>query len=224
MRNARLFRWMPIRSLAGGCCLSVACCCLAQAPLYSIGHADSQGFDVAIGALHVTNLLAANGALVADDVVSNSNGVTMKRLRAADSAAVVFDTNDSVILTLPTDTNSEPVVSFQLHFVSFDQAEWNALFPAGQPAPFHFLVCSMPTAQVWHQRGWLNATPVADAFPLLVDPHNGSPEISCLWNRNWGYLCPLAGHPIPMIGLWDPSQTLYVGYDFQASRATWAQS
>lgn len=47
-----------------------------------------------------------------------------------------------------------------------------ALFPDG-PAPFHFLVCPMPTAQVWHQRGWLNATPYADPFPLLQDGCRG---------------------------------------------------
>ncbi|MGA3178846.1 MAG: hypothetical protein ABSF38_00740 [Verrucomicrobiota bacterium] len=225
MTKTRLFSLVPIRALAGGCCLWLACsCCQAQTSPYSIGHADSQGFDVAIGGLHVTNTLAANGALVADSVVSNACGVTLSLLRAADSNAVVFDTNDFVTLSLPADPTLPPVISFQLTFVSFDQAKWIALFPTNQPAPFHFLVCSMPTAQVWHQRGWLNATPVADPFPLLLDPHDGTPEISCLWNRNWSYICPLAGHPIPMIGLWDPSLGLYYGYDFQASRATWAQS
>ena len=103
--------------------------------------------------------------------------------------------------------------------VSFNTNRWLALFPGG-PAPFHFLVCAMPSAQVWHQRGWLNATPVADPFPLLQDVHIGSPEISCLWNRNWSYICPLGAHPIPMIGLWDPPAGLYVGYDFQGARAT----
>jgi len=57
--------------------------------------------------------------------------------------------------------------------LSFNTNRWLALFPDG-PAPFHFLVCSMPTAQVWHQRGWLNATPYADPFPLLQDVHVGS--------------------------------------------------
>jgi hypothetical protein len=93
------------------------------------------------------------------------------------------------------------------------------MFPDGA-APFHFLTCAMPTAQVWHQRGWLNATPLADPFPLLQDVHVGSPELSCLWNRNWGYICPLGGNPIPMIGLWDPAAHLYVGYDFQGARTS----
>jgi hypothetical protein len=192
--------------------------------MYSIGHVDGNGFEVVAGNAHVTNSLAANGALVADNVTSNANGVTLSQLRAKDSEAVVFATNDFVTLSLPTNSALEPVISFQLTFVSFNQTKWNALFPSNQPAPFHFLVCSMPTAQVWHQRGWLNATPAADIFPLLIDPHNNTPEISCSWNRNWGYICPLAGHSIPVIGLWDPSQSLYAGYDFQASRTTWAQS
>jgi hypothetical protein len=225
MTKTRLFSLALIRDLAAGCCLLFAwCCCQAQTSIYSIGQVDGNGFEVVAGAVHVTNSLAANGALVADNVVSNATGVTLTQLRARDSAAVVFATNDFVTLNLPTDPTLEPVISFQLTFVSFNQTKWNALFPSNQPAPFNFLVCSLPTAQVWHQRGWLNATPVADSFPLLIDPHNGTPEISCGWNRNWGYICPLAGHPIPMIGLWDPSQSLYVGYDFQASRATWTQS
>jgi hypothetical protein len=101
----------------------------------------------------------------------------------------------------------------------FDAARWERMF-GGAKTPFHFLICPMPSAKVWHQRGWLNATPNDDPFPLLGDAHVGSPEISCLWNRNWSYLCPLGAHPIPMIGLWDPDSRLYVGYDFQESRAT----
>ena len=139
----------------------------------------------------------------------------------SDPLAITFATNDYVSVTLPApgDTNTEPVVQFHLTLGSFNTNRWLALFPGG-PAPFHFLVCPMPTAQVWHQRGWLNATPYADPFPLLQDVHTGSPEISCLWNRNWGYICPLGAHPIPMIGLWDPTAGLYVGYDFQGARAT----
>lgn len=166
--------------------------------------------------------LAAGGALLAGTVTTNSDGLTLSSLRCKDPLAVTFAPNDFVTIHLPPSpnpSNSFPLVQFQLTIASFNTNHWLALFPDG-PAPFHFLVCSMPTAQVWHQRGWLNATPVADPFPLLQDVHNGSPEISCLWNRNWSYLCPLGGHPIPMIGLWDPSAALYVGYDFQGARAT----
>ena len=222
----RPFNLILIRGLVGGCCLLLAWRgCLAQTPAFSIGHVDGGGFDVVAGSVHVPISLAANGALTAGQVVSNANGATLSQLQAKDPNAVVFAASDFVSLTLPTPGSApEPVVSFQLTFEGFDQTRWNALFPSNEPAPFHFLVCSMPMAQVWHQRGWLNATPLADSFPLLLDPHNGTPEISCLWNRNWGYICSLAGHSIPMIGLWDPAQSLYFGYDFQDSRTTWAQS
>jgi hypothetical protein len=191
--------------------------------LQPVGH---EGFDVyADGVLAAPIRLAANGAMVADQVDTNASGIRLSALRAKDSLAVTFAPDDFVSITLPAPgaTNPpvvwEPVVQFKLTLRTFNTNKWLALFP-GVPAPFHFLICSMPAAKVWHQRGWLNATPVADPFPLLQDVHAGSPEISCLWNRNWSYICPLGGHPIPMIGLWDPAASLYAGYDFQGARAT----
>ncbi len=195
----------------------------SASPVLTVQPAGSEGFDVyADGVLVAPIRLAANGAILADTVVSNTTGISLSGLHTRDPLAVTFAADDFVSITVPA-TNNEPVgwqpeVRFKLTLTSFDTNRWLALFPDG-PAPFHFLVCSMPTAQVWHQRGWLNATPLVDPFPLLLDVHVGSPEISCLWNRNWGYLCPLGGHPIPMIGLWDPAAGLYVGYDFQATRA-----
>ena len=194
----------------------------AQGGQLTVQPAGNQGFDVfANGVLVAPIRLAANGAIVADNVVTNSTGLLFSGLRTSDPLAITFATNDYVSVTLPApgDTNAGPVVQFHLTLGSFNTNRWLALFPGG-PAPFHFLVCPMPTAQVWHQRGWLNATPYADPFPLLQDVHTDSPEISCLWNRNWSYICPLGAHPIPMIGLWDPSAALYVGYDFQGARAT----
>src|SRR5437667_6735519 len=194
------------------------------APTFTVQSNGNQGFDVfADGVLVAPVRLAANGAIVADNIETNASGVRLSGLRAKDSQAVSFASDDFVSITLPAggSTNGpailEPTVQFKLTVRTFDTNKWLALFP-GEPAPFHFLLCSMPTAKVWHQIGWLNATPVADPFPLLQDVHDGSPEISCLWNRNWSYICPLGGHPIPMIGLWDPSASLYVGYDFQAAR------
>ncbi|HWY76328.1 MAG TPA: hypothetical protein VN281_11960, partial [Verrucomicrobiae bacterium] len=191
------------------------------APIFTVQVAGNTGFDVfADGVLTVPIRLAVNGAILASNIVTNATGVTLSGLHTSDPLAVTFAADDYVSITLSTSTNApEPIVQFKLTLVNFNTNRWLALFPDG-PAPFHFLVCSMPTAQVWHQRGWLNATPYADPFPLLQDVHTGSPEISCLWNRNWSYICPLGGHPIPMIGLWDPAAQLYVGYDFQAARST----
>ena len=193
-------------------------------PVFTALPAGNDGFNVyADGVLVAPVRLAANGAIVADQVTTNASGIRLSSLRAKDSAAVTFATDDFVSLTLapagftnPADI-WEPTIQFKLTIQTFDTNKWLALFP-GAPTPFHFLICSMPAAKVWHQIGWLNATPVADPFPLLQDVHDGSPELSCLWNRNWSYICPLGGHPIPMIGLWDPAATLYVGYDFQGPR------
>src|SRR5664279_1116402 len=183
----------------------------AQGGPITVQPAGNQGFDVyANGVLVAPIRLAVNGAIVADNVVSNASGLLLSGLRTADPLAITFATNDYVSITLPApgDTNAGPVVQFHLTLGSFNTNRWLALCPGGA-APFHFLACAMLTAQVWHQRGWLNATPYADPFPLLQDVHVGSPEISCLWNRNWSYICPLGAHPIPMIGLWDPAAQLY---------------
>lgn len=177
------------------------------APVFTVRPAGNQGFDVfADGVLVAPIRLAANSALLADTITTNGDGLTLSGLRAGDPLAVAFAADDFVRIILPPagGTNATaatvPAVQFKLTLTSFDTNRWLALFP-GAPALFRFLVCAMPAAQVWHQRGWLNATPVVAPFPLLQDVHNGSPEIACLWNRNWSYICPLGGHPIPMIGL-----------------------
>ncbi len=210
------------RCMIGGLVLGILTLLQAQAAPLTLQPVGNQGFDVyANGVLMAPIRLAAGGAIVADRVESSATNIHLSGLRTVDPLAVTFAADDYVSITLPAadDTNGDPVVQFHLTVQQFDTNRWLAMFPDG-PAPFHFLVCSMPTAAVWHQRGWLNATPYADPFPLLQDVHVGSPEISCLWNRNWSYLCPLGAHPIPMIGLWDPPAQLYAGYDFQGARAT----
>jgi len=165
--------------------------------------------------------LSTNGALAAGRVERRGRGLRFSAIRCKDPGAAVLDAGDFVeVQPVAAVEGSERQleVRFRLTLRRFDAKRWQALFPGGL-APFHFLSCSMPTAQVWHQRGWLNATPNVDRFPLLGDVHTGSPEISSTWNRNWSYLCPIGGHPIPMIGAWDPPARLYAGYDFQESRA-----
>lgn len=213
-------------TFAGGCWLVWGLVLLgvgrAATPVYTVQPVDGEGFDVYADGVRVAPVRLANsGAIVAGRVEAIGAGLRLSALRCRDPLAVTFSTNDFVAIDLLTAGGQppEPVVRFQLSLLSFNAARWRALFPDGA-APFHFLACSVPTAQVWHQRGWLNATPGADRFPLLDDVHVGAPEISCLWNRNWSYLCPLGAHPIPVIGAWDPAGRLYVGYDFQEARAT----
>ncbi len=211
----------------GGVSLLLAGLVQAQAgPVFTMRPAGNAGFDVlADGKVVAPIRLAAEHAIQADNVVVETNQIRLSGFHTKDPLAVTFGTDDFVSITAPSasisnaPTTWEPIVRFKLTIRAFDTNRWLALFPDG-PAPFHFLVCSMPTAEVWHQRGWLNPTPYADPFSLLLDVHTGSPEISCLWNRNWSYICPLGGSPIPMIGLWDPEASLYVGYDFQGARTT----
>jgi hypothetical protein len=197
----------------------------------SLRPAGREGFDLlADGKFAAPVRLSSNGAILADTVEETKSGVRLSGLRCKDPLAVSFAADSYISVALgSTETSDkasgsprpaqEPVVRFKLSLAKFDAIRWRMLFPDGA-APFHFLICSMPTALVWHQRGWLNATPNADPFPLLQDMRVDTPEISCKWNRNWGYLCPLGAHPVPMIGVWDPAARLYVGYDFQDARAT----
>jgi len=194
----------------------------------SMNPAGNVGVDVlADGKVVAPIRLSSNGAIVADQVQVRGDEVRLTGLRCKDSQALTLAADDFVSVRLAGEDGgktsvaggSHPQVRFRLTIAKFDAKRWESLF-GDDKAPFHFLTCSMPTAAVWHQRGWLNATPNADPFPLLADVHAGTPEISCTWNRNWGYICPLGGHPIPMIGLWDPAKALYVGYDFQEARAS----
>jgi len=217
------FRGSSLRFFSGlALLLAAAIPAGAATPVFTVQPAGNQGFDVsADGVLVAPIRLAANAAIVADQVTTTAQTVRLSSLHARDSLAVSFAADDFVSVTIPPAGAAvwEPVVQFKLTLRSFNTNRWLALFPGG-PAPFHFLVCPVSAAKVWHQRGWLNATPVDDPFPLLQDVHDGSPEISCLWNRNWSYICPLGGQAIPMIGLWDPAGSLYVGYDFQGARVT----
>lgn len=136
-------------------------------------------------------------------------------LRARSETGLRFgDTNSIRVDLKPGDPY--PVVSFDLTVAAFDPARWKAT--VGED-PFHFLALYLPEAEAWHQRGWLNATPRADRFPLLLDRHAGTPEISAYhYNRNWSYTPPLGAHPLPVIGLWAPRAGRYVGLEFQTTR------
>jgi len=128
--------------------LSLLALIQAQGGQITVQPSGNQGFDVyANGVLVAPIRLAANGAIVADNVVSNVTGLILSGLRTTDPLAVIFATNDYVSVTLlaPGDTNAEPIVQFHLTLGNFNSNRWLALFPGG-PAPFHFLVCPMPTA------------------------------------------------------------------------------
>src|ERR1035441_10419382 len=117
----------------------------AQGGQITVQPAGNQGFDVyANGVLVAPIRLAANGAIVADNVVSNTTGLLLSGLRTTDPLAVTFATNDFVSVTLPApgNTNAGPVVQFHLTLGNFNTNRWLAMIPGG-PAPFHFLVSPM---------------------------------------------------------------------------------
>ena len=134
---------------------------------------------------------------------------------AREGSGLKLGIEDSVTVRLRAG-DPYPAIAFDLNIVSFDPAQWKST--VGQE-PFHFLALYLADAEAWHQRGWLNATPLADRFPLLLDRHAGTPEISAFpYNRNWSYTPPLGANPLPVIGLWAPRAGHYVGLEFQTTR------
>ncbi|HLV78968.1 MAG TPA: hypothetical protein VKT32_01765, partial [Chthonomonadaceae bacterium] len=174
------------------------------------------GFDLLSGARVAAAVrLSSDGWIVAERC-RNEGGraLVFEGLKAQEGCGLRLGANDRVTVRLEPGA-IYPEVRFALSVVSFDARRWQAV--VGKQ-PFHFLTLSLPEAQVWHQQGWLNATPLADPFPLLEDVHTGSPEIAATYNRNWSYTPPLGANPIPVIGLWAPQRRHYVGFEFQTAR------
>lgn len=175
------------------------------------------GCDVSAGGKLVAPLrLSSNGLITAGRVSVTGQTLRFEQLQPKSGIGLTLAPDDFVSVELQAN-DPLPQVRFRLTIKSFDRAAWEA--NAGK-FPLHFLTCSMPNADVWHQRGWLMATPKADPFPLLLDQHVGTPEVVSQWSRNWSSSCPLGAHPIPVIGLWAPQDKLYVGYDFEEARLT----
>jgi hypothetical protein len=118
-------------------------------------------------------------------------------------------------ITVTLQSERYPTVAFDLHIAAFDPVSWQQTLGV---QPFHFLTLAMPDATVWHQEGWLFATPRADLFPLLLDPHDGAAALSASYNREWSRTPPLSAHALPVIGLWSPARKSYAAWDFQATR------
>ncbi len=149
-------------------------------------------------------LLAANKGAASTLVFDN--------LQAAPDCGLALQ-HSRVVVTLVQ--QQFPTVAFDLNLTSFSSREWQQAIGL---QPFHFLTLGLPEATVWHQRGWLFATPRADLFPLLLDVHAGMPELSASYNHEWSATPPLSAHALPVVGLWSPARKLYIGWDFQASR------
>lgn len=109
-----------------------------------------------------------------------------------------------------------PKVSFHLDLQRFDRAAWEKRMGR---VPFHFLACSLPGAEVFHQRGWIIGTPVVDDYIQRKAQGPGRTVVSS-WSRDWTYAPPIGAYPTAIAGLWNPSKRRYVGYDFHGARLT----
>ncbi|MGA2866850.1 MAG: hypothetical protein ABSF95_20445 [Verrucomicrobiota bacterium] len=180
---------------------------------------DYAGFDLLTNGnpAAVVRLSSARVQLVARkcEVRAAERALVFSGLQAARDSGLALGARDALRVALKPG-EPYPVVWFDLTVAGFDPAQWTVR--VGRE-PFHFLALYLPEAEAWHQGGWLNATPLADPFPLLLDRHAGTPEISAYpYNRNWSYTPPLGAQPLPVIGLWAPSSGRYVGLEFQTTR------
>ena len=176
------------------------------------------GFDVLSGGKIAAAIkFSSNKLITATKYTKSSDAMSIRfsGLSSPMQTGLQFGKSDVITVSLRKD-DPYPKIEFHLTLAAFDPVKWQA--SVGKQ-PFHFLTIYMPDAEAWHTRGWLNATPAADPFPLLIDPHIGSPEISGYkYNRNWSYTPPLGANPIPIIGLWAPKSKHYAGFEFQSAR------
>lgn len=177
------------------------------------------GFDLwADGKVVAPIRLSSNGLITATNAVVANSGtsqtLTLSALRCKPGAGVTFAPSDYVSVTV-TEGQKYPVVRFRLTLVKFDAVAWKSV--AGN-CPFHFLTCSLPDATIWQQQGWGMATPKLDPYTLQLDDHNGDQQVATKYNRDWSYVVPVGASPIPVIGLWAPDSSHYVGFFFEGAR------
>jgi len=170
-------------------------------------HISSSGKDVAdifFGSLK---------NIYANKVEIKENSLIFSDIRS--TSTPTFGKNSFISLKLyPNDPY--PEISFRLELSDFSPQKWET--EIGR-VPFHFLVCPIPGAEVFHQRGWLIPTPISDPYPILNAEGPGK-HIASNWSNNWTYAPPLGAYPVPVVGLWKPSESKYVGYEFQGTRLT----
>ncbi|MGB9877434.1 MAG: hypothetical protein ACPLPS_06665, partial [bacterium] len=151
--------------------------------------------------------------IYADKVEMKGDALVFSELRS--TSTPLFGKNSFISLKLyPNDPY--PEVSFRLELKDFSPTKWEA--DIGK-VPFHFLVCPIEGAEVFHQRGWLIPTPLEDPYPILNAEGPGK-HIASNWSNNWTYAPPIGAYPVPVVGLWKPSEAKYVGYEFQGTRLT----
>jgi len=158
-------------------------------------------------------LFGSVGNITADSVKQDGNKLVFTGLKANPTPVLGPGSYVSVELL----TNDEfPRVRFRLELVKFEKSLWEGVL---DKVPFHFMVCSMPGSEIFHQRGWPLGTPVVEPYVILTDPGSGR-TIGSNFNRNWSYDPPIGAYPVPVAGLWNVKEKKYVAYLFQEARST----
>ncbi len=173
------------------------------------------GFAVSSGGAEVARVsLGSNGAITARAVQATGRNLRFSGLAGAPTP--LLGEASWVEVGVVSGDDPYPRVSFHLDMREFDVAAWEA---RQGKVPFHFLVCSLPGAEVFHQRGWAIGTPVVDDYIQLKAVGPGR-QIVSEWSRDWTYAPPIGAYPTAVAGLWDPARHRYVGYDFHGARLT----
>lgn len=202
---------------------ALLCCGLATAQPLTNGTVSAApvgapgsytGFTLTAGGAEVARvLLGSNGTLTARTAQVKGNALRFTGL--ACSPTPKLGPSSYVEVTLLPDS-PYPEVRFSLDLQAFDQRAWEQRH--GE-VPLHFLTCSVPGAQVFHQRGWAIGTPVVDDYIQKLAEGGGRTVVSS-WSRDWMYAPPLGAYPTAIAGLWNSDTRRYVGYDFHGARLT----
>jgi len=153
------------------------------------------------------------GNIVASEVKREGNKLLFTGLKASPTPELGPGSYVSVELL---SGDRFPRIRFRMEIQKFEKNKWE---DALDRCPFHFLACSIPGAEIFHQRGWPLGTPVIDPYIILTDPGAGR-TIGSNFNKNWSYDPPIGAYPVPVAGLWNTREKKYVAYLFQEARST----
>lgn len=159
-------------------------------------------------------LFSSNEALIARQLSRTANALRFSHFEGTPTPKLGL--NSYVEISLLGKEDPFPRICFLWELQSFEAQAWEKRWGA---VPFHFLVCSVPGAAVFHQRGWAIGTPVVDDYIQMKCEGPGKTIVSS-WSRHWTYAPPIGAYPTAVAGLWHPNRRLYIGYEFHEPRLT----
>lgn len=122
---------------------------------------------------------------------------------------------DATVRVAFTAGDAFPLVSFRVPVKQFSPAAWGAKHGK---EPLHLFACSLPGAPIFHQRGWVIPTPVADDYVMHGAFGTAGATVVSAWSPDWTYAPAMGASPVPVVGLWKPDEGRYVAYEFFDAR------